>query len=464
MGPPVQTGLNPALSDTNPANKAFSIMTAPTSESAPAAVGETAGPTTGSLLVIFLTVFIDLLGFAMVLPLVPLYAKAFSVGEHGWQIGLLMSCFSIMQFIFAPLWGRLSDRIGRRPVLIVGLAGSTFFYAMFGVSAAMRSLTGLFLTRIGAGIAGATISTAQAYIADCTTTKTRTKGMALIGAAFGLGFTLGPLVGAAALWMGSSGDAAIAASPWPGYAAAILSGIALVFAIFVLPESLRPDIERAAASRGLFDWQGLVNALSTPTVGVILLTSFMSVVAFGGFETTLGLLLKDEKLPYKYGLDGILLFYSYIGVVLTITQGFLVRRLAGRISDLAMVGIGAVLTVVGFLLMLAVLQEETLWMLRLACGVEVMGFAFLTPSLASLISRRSDPEKQGSILGISQGVSALARIVGPVVAVPLFVNRSHASPFIVSIVLMLIAVVFLIAFGRGGKDFGNANANSGMMH
>jgi len=452
------------LTETITQTIAFPIMTAPSSESAPVKSGEPSGPTTGSLLVIFLTVFIDLLGFAMVLPLVPLYAKSFSVGEHGWQIGLLMSCFSIMQFIFAPMWGRLSDRIGRRPVLIVGLLGSTFFYAMFGVSSAMKSLMGLFLTRIGAGIAGATIPTAQAYIADCTTTKTRTKGMALIGAAFGLGFTLGPLVGAAALWMGSKGDEAIAASPWPGYAAAILSGVALLFAIFLLPESLRPDREKAESSRGLFDWKGLNDALSTPTIGVLLLTSFMSVVAFGGFETTLGLLLKDEKLPYKYDLSGVLLFYSFIGVVLTFTQGFLVRRLAGKIPDLAMVGIGVVLTIAGFVLMVAVLKQESLMMLRIACAVEVMGFAFITPSLAALISRRSDPEKQGSILGISQGVSALARIVGPVVAVPLFMNRSHSSPFIVSIVLMVLAALFLMIGGRGGKDYGTANTDGGMAH
>ncbi|MEE2706014.1 MAG: MFS transporter, partial [Planctomycetota bacterium] len=150
-----------------------------------------------SLLVIFLTVFIDLLGFGIVLPLLPIYADDFatekSIGNAGWLIGGLMAIFSVMQFFFAPIWGRLSDRIGRRPVLMIGLSGSVVFYTLFGVATVMKDMTLLFVSRIGAGIAGATIPTAQAYIADSTSLKDRPKGMALIGMAFGLGFTFGPL-------------------------------------------------------------------------------------------------------------------------------------------------------------------------------------------------------------------------------------------------------------------------------
>ena len=175
----------------------------------------TEAPRRGSLLVIFLTVFVDLLGFGMVLPLLPIYAEQFTLDESGVQLGLLMASFSAMQFLFAPLWGRLSDRIGRRPVLMVGLGGSVLFYALFGVATVLRSIFWLFVARIGAGIAGATISTAQAYIADTTTLKERPKGMALIGAAFGLGFTFGPIFGYLAL-PGGKGDP----GPGPGYAAA----------------------------------------------------------------------------------------------------------------------------------------------------------------------------------------------------------------------------------------------------
>src|SRR6478736_7959229 len=197
-------------------------------------------PRKASLLVIFLTVFIDLLGFGMVLPLLPIYAKDFAAAlqleeshaQVGWLIGLLMSSFSLMQFIFAPIWGRVSDRVGRRPILMLGLAGSVVFYTLFGVATVFRSLPLLFVSRIGAGIAGATISTAQAYIADATTLQTRARGMALIGAAFGLGFTFGPLLAWAALLSSGAADEKAGHSPWPGFVAAILSGGALVLAIF----------------------------------------------------------------------------------------------------------------------------------------------------------------------------------------------------------------------------------------
>ena len=160
-----------------------------------------------------------------------------SPATAGMTLGILMSCYTMMQFLFAPVWGRLSDRFGRRPILLMSLTGSTTFYFLFGLASVWRSLTWMFVARIGAGIAGATIPTAQAYIADVTTPEKRARGMALIGAAFGLGFTLGPLIGAAAIFI--SRDAGV--SPWPGYAASGLSAIALCFALFKLPESLRRE-------------------------------------------------------------------------------------------------------------------------------------------------------------------------------------------------------------------------------
>lgn len=421
----------------------------------------------GSLLVIFLTVFVDLLGFAMVLPLLPIYGKEF-LGESavgaGLKIGLLMSVFSLMQFFFAPLWGRLSDRIGRRPVLIVGLAGSTVFYFLFGLATVWKSLFWLFITRIGAGIAGATISTAQAYIADCTTKDSRAKGMALIGAAFGLAFTLGPLLGAAAFlstWAaGTSQTSAevarqLAASPWPGYAASGLSAVALLLAIFMLPESLKPDSQ--AAARKILDLGALRSALSIPTIPAILLTSFLSLMSFGGFEATLSLLLKEQ---FKFEFHHVLLFFTYIGVVLSIVQGGLVRRLSGKVPEMTLALAGSLISMLGFiLLMLAARPGVGLTWILLAAGVEVAGFSFVTPSLASLISRRSDPARQGGVLGISQSVSAMARICGPLAFMPIF-DASPNATYLTAIVLMLVASLCLAFGARGGHDYGGANPGS----
>ena len=195
------------------------------------------------LLIIFVTVFIDLLGFGIVLPLLPRYGEHFGLDR---LLGPLMASFSAMQFLFAPFWGRLSDRVGRRPVLLVGLAGSTVFYGLFGFATSLGNggeflglsvIPWLFITRIGAGIAGATIPTAQAYIADSTTAEGRGKGMALIGAAFGIGFTFGPLLGA--MFVSSELDGP--PSPMAGYVASGLSALAFLWAVARLPESLKPD-------------------------------------------------------------------------------------------------------------------------------------------------------------------------------------------------------------------------------
>jgi MFS family permease len=412
----------------------------------PATIAAPRGGRTGSLLVIFLTVFIDLLGFGMVLPLLPVYAKHFGVSESGWEIALLMSVFSLMQFLFAPLWGRLSDRIGRRPVLMVGLAGSVGFYTLFGIASQWESLLVLFIARIGAGIAGATIPVAQAYIADTTTLESRAKGMALIGAAFGLGFTFGPLLAAAAMWAGT--DAEIATSPWPGYVAAMLSGTALLMAVLLLPESLK--VAKSEGRHSFFDSRALGDALSTATIPALLVTSFISLVSFGSFETTLSLLLDDD---FQFELYQVPLYFAFIGLVLTFAQGFLVRRLSGKVPEMIMATCGAIVTIVGFGLLIAAVNARSLGLLMVASAVEVTGFSMMTPSLQSLISRRSDPARQGGILGISQATSAIARIVGPLIAIPLL-YVAKPLPYVAAMGLMALGLACLLIGARGGKDYG----------
>jgi MFS transporter, DHA1 family, tetracycline resistance protein len=449
-------------------------MTTPATESqSPASKPLPGGKSRKSaLFIVFLVVFIDLLGFGIVLPLLPLYADsllkplfpgAHAEVIHGVILGLLMSAFSAMQFLFAPIWGRLSDRIGRRPILILGLVGSVVFYLLFGIASELgasgwllTSLILLFVSRLGAGIAGATISAAQAVIADCTSPQERSRGMALIGAAFGIGFTFGPLVGLASLEIPAAGA--------PGYFAAGLSLIALLLAIWRLPETV--SAETKGLRRGWLDWQGLRRALRTPTIGSLVVTFFLATFAFGSLESTLSLLNRAILLPEsdtvatiaaesEHKVDkGNFLIFAFVGLVLVVVQGGIYRPMAKRVSELTFMRVGLAVMTVGLLCACLIagaayhgeLQKGTgiLYYVLPVLTLAVTGFAFLTPSVQSLISRRSDPNQQGEILGANQGFSALARILGPLIGLSTFkLEPSHITPYAMSAVLLF--VVFLMS-------------------
>jgi MFS family permease len=421
-------------------------------------------PRKGPLLVIFLTVFIDLLGFGMVIPLLPIYAKDFAAQlgleegnvRVGVVIGLLMSSFSFMQFLFAPAWGRLSDRIGRRPVLMIGLSSSAAFYLLFGVATVLKSLPLLFVSRIGAGIAGATISTAHAYIADVTSKENRARGMALIGAAFGLGFTFGPLFGFLAVPSGE-GDP----GPGPGYAAAGLSTIALALAYFKLPESLREGSR--APRRAWFDRQGLADALSTPAVGLLLVAMFVCVFSFANLESTFSLIISGREAGFQFTFREVCLTYAFIGFTLALVQGGIVRQVAGRVSEGVLAAFGTLVEIAGFVVLAQAASRPSLALMLAGLAIVVTGFAFLTPSLNALLSRWSDPTKQGGILGVGQSMSSLARILGPMAGVPLVENRPLAErigikaaelPLILAAAMMTLGLVLIVVAARRGRDFG----------
>lgn len=453
-------------------------------------------PRKGSLLVIFLTVFIDLLGFGMVMPLLPLYANEFQQDEHGWQLGVLMASFSAMQFFFAPIWGRVSDRIGRRPVLMLGLTGSIVFYSLFGVATIMKSYWLLLLTRIGAGIAGATIPTAQAYIADTTSLENRPKGMALIGMAFGLGFTFGPLLGFLAAPREDADP-----GPWPGYAAAILSAGALALAVFHLPESRHAKSE--SAGRKWLDLEGLRAAIAAPSIGMLLVAIFVCVFSFANFESTLSLLIKGQKevaqdqredgapnqvvasrasesrasasrgqdetpgeqqpvagpkqrktvaSPFHFDWGSVCLTYAYIGFMLAIIQGGIVRRLAGRVPEGTVASSGALIQAVGFGLVAAAIGAASAVLLFVALAVVVLGFSMMQTNLQSLLSRRSDPAKQGVVLGFGQSVNSLARIIGPLLGIPML-RLQLGLPYYLAAGMMAVGFALVVAANRAGRDY-----------
>ena len=393
------------------------------------------------LLIIFITVFIDLLGFAIVLPLLPRYGRHFEATKP--VLGLLMASFSAMQFLFAPLWGRLSDRIGRRPVLIVGLAGSTIFYTLFalvtqygnaGPILGLSPLIWLFITRSGAGIAGATIPTAQAYIADSTDEKSRGKGMAIIGAAFGIGFTFGPLLGA---WFVSNDEGV--PSPAPGYVAAALSALATLAAIVLLPESLKSDAASRPA-RKWFDAGAFSKAMSRPHVGLLLATIFLTTFAFAQFETTLSLLTKDLGV----GDQSNFYVFAYIGLILTLAQGMLVRRLLPKLGEFRMALIGTFLMMTGLGLIGVAATSGGMSLLWYVLPVCVVGFSCTTPSLNSLLSLNTRDDQQGEVLGVGQSVSSLARILGPIAGLSLL-EYGRSLPYWMATGLM--AVGLLMVFG-----------------
>lgn len=406
-----------------------------------------------SLAIVIATVFIDLLGFGIVLPLLPIYGERFAAHESplsvGLIIGLLMCSFSAMQFIFAPIWGRVSDRIGRRPVLIVGLAGSVVFYALFGLAAIYESLIGLFIARIGAGIAGATISTAQAYIADVTSLENRARGMALIGAAFGLGFTIGPLF--AFISLPGENDRL---GPGPGFAAAGLCALALALAIFKLRESLHATSPSAA--RHSIGWSALSQALRAPSIGPLIGSSFLCILAFACFESTVSVMLENKQGPFRLRLPELCATFAFIGFVSLIGQGFITRRLAKRYSEGVLAPIGAVIEISGFVLMALASGYGSKPMLWTSLAVIVLGFSLVNPTLSSLISRRTDPQQQGSVLGLVQGLGALARILGPLLGLQLFFDArilGRTAPLWLAAGVMVAGLVLLVIGARGGKDY-----------
>ncbi|MDY7225378.1 MFS transporter [Hyalangium rubrum] len=410
-----------------------------------------------SLRVVFGIVALDLIGFGILIPQLGVYGVKF--GASPFTAGLLVSVFSLMQLVFAPVLGRLSDRYGRRPVLLLSLTGSMAAYLLFAFA---HSLPLLFLARIIDGMSGGNISTAQAYVADVTRPEERARGMGLIGAAFGLGFVLGPAIGG---FMGAwGGNLAI------GLFAASLAGLNLVLTFLFLPESRRVDSPSAASSRTL---RGAALALRMPVVGHCLLLILLFTTAFAQMEGTFSVYLLSRFLSSgPVPMEGGLFFlsaqaspealaqaslrtgwlFAMVGVLSALIQGGLIRRLLparrqeegnhhpGRESVLAVVGFGVTALGLGLL----PLAPSYGWLFP-AMGLLAVGSAFANPAMSALASLHAPPERQGAVLGTYQAFGSLGRILGPALGGWLFTGFGPVAPYGTAAVLMVAGLVLALS-------------------
>jgi MFS family permease len=375
------------------------------------------------MIVMLLVVFIDLLGFGVVIPLLPFYGEHFHASPA--EITTLMSIFSGLQLLAAPLWGRLSDRIGRRPVVLVSLTTSILAYLWLSSADALWML---FAARALQGISAGNISVAQAYIADVTTPENRAKGMGGLGAALGLGFVLGPAMGG----LLAGGDPASINVAIPSYVAAALSALALVVALFSLEESLTPAL-RAKAGRQPGRIAQIRDAFSRPRLRILMAMFFTTTFAFAGMESTFGL-WADHRL--NWGPRQVGLVFAAVGIVLVIVQGMLIGRIIKRFGEPRALFAGTVAIGIG-LALLAAAREPVLGVVA-SCWL-ALGMGLASPSTSALISKEAAADEQGSILGVNQSVGSFARIAGPAVAGQAFEFGGPSAPYAVGAVIMLLS-------------------------
>ena len=354
------------------------------------------------LIVIFTTVFIDLVGFGIVIPVLPFYAEGTAFNATPRTVGLLFASYSIMQLIFSPILGSLSDKYGRRPVLLLSIIGTGIGFLILGSA---RNIVMLFAGRILDGITGGNISTAQAYIADVTTKENRAKGMGLIGAAFGLGFIFGPAIGGIL-------------SRWgihvPFYFAAVLCFANAVLLYFRLPETVTADHPAKHSAAGGRSLHQVFLSLKQPRLSFVLVIYFLFIVAFSIMTTSFSLYTM-----FRFGYDaqhtGYL--FAYVGLIAVIIQGGLIGRLVKRFGELPLVIVGALCFAISlFAVPFVGPAAGGLAALLVGGGVFSMGNSLATPALTSLASKSVGPGEQGVVLGVTQSTASLARAVGPSLA------------------------------------------------
>jgi len=360
---------------------------------------------TRPLLVIFLTIFVNLVGFGIIVPLLPFYAETF--GASPLVVGLLFGVFSLCQLIASPILGDLSDRYGRRPILIVSLIGTVVSFVMLALA---HSLTMLFLARIVDGLSGGNISTARAYVADVTEPKDRSRAFGLIGAAFGLGFIFGPAI--SALLAPISYTA-------PIWAAAALTLVATAMAWIWLPET----VHRAHAGTGM-PFRNVMAMMRRPALRRVLAMDFAYWFAFAIFQTTFGLFVAA-----RFGFDAprTAAFFAAFAVLGAIVQGIFIRTIVRRLGDKTTFRLGLVCAAVG---LVAATLTHSVTLFALALIPLALGIGFGHPTMSSLISRAASADEQGRVQGAASAVESLGRTIGPVWGSASLQRFGEASPYI----------------------------------
>lgn len=384
-----------------------------------------------SRLILFLTVFIDLLGFGIVIPFTPMFAERTGVGPLG--VGMILSVYSLSQFLFAPVLGRISDRVGRRPIIMLGLLGSSVGYLLYGFAG---SFLVLMASRAIHGACAATISTAQAYVADTTDDENRARGMGLIGAAFGLGFVLGPALG------GILGHSSLRT---PVFFASALTFANFVFAATSLPESHRPD---RSIRLDIADLLAPILALPRQLLGHrlsrLFAIAFLLTFSLAALEATFALMVPAV---YGYGAFGVGVMLAFAGLMQALAQGYLLGKIVARVGEARLVRFGLVAMIAGLAPMASSGSHLALGVMLAVLSV---GYGFASPSIASLISRSTASRHQGEVLGVNQSALSLARICGPIAGGLAYELIGPAAPYVGGAAVALLALALTSGIEIGG--------------
>ncbi len=388
-----------------------------------------------ALAVLFSVVFINLVGFGLIVPLLPFFGS--SLGAEPWQITLLFAAYSLGQFFAEPFWGRLSDRIGRKPVLLMTLLANALGYLMLAfapdiwTAIAVRLFTGL-----GAG----NISTVQGYVADVTPPEKRAGRMGMIGAAFGLGFIVGPGLGGLLVDEAAGHQGFIV----PIYLAAAMAALAAVGVVVFLKES-RAKADPAAPREPFL--AGLQVAERNPVVSRVLLVTLIFMAGFAGMESTFALWAEDA---WSWHAREVGLNFMAVGVVSVISQAFLTGRLARRFGEANVLAFGACLFGVSLVAQVAAARLMTGhdWIVPVITACTAFGMSLTMPNVSALISRSVDPDRQGQMLGLNMASGSIARILGPIVAGAIYSGLGPNWPFLIGALFAIPAAIMALNAGR----------------